>query len=425
MAQGSLIADKYRLMRPIGRGGMGIVYAAVNVVTGKSVAIKQLHEGLSESCSARFLREAQVASSIDHPNVVNVFDVVRDGAALYLVMELLSGESLAARLRRGPQDPRAFAQLMLPVLRGVHAAHRMGVIHRDLKPDNILLCEGPHGEPREAKVLDFGISTLCGELGDAGADTQVSEGPIMGTPQYMAPEQLCAGRRADPRSDVYALGVVFYRALSGRCPFTADSLPGLVVRIVEGGATPLGELCPALEPGYAAAVMRCLEVNPAQRLASVAAFAEAIEPYAGGVRFAPHAGVRFGTKQPRGIGSQRASDAPTAEHAAWLEQPTQSATRLLSHESGRRHAPGSAYLALLLVLVSGASGLVWLLREPPTRLSGPKPGSEVMGALAGRLRAGSSEFAAMPYVTTLELGVLPMLEDAAQAPQASEQASER
>jgi|GEM_PF-1113035 len=292
MESGDLIADKYRLERVLGEGGMGTVYAATHAMTGKPVAIKCLHADLTENeeYTARFLREAQVAGRIDHPNVVNIFDVGRHDSTIFLVMELLQGETLAARLERGPQDPITFIQLMLPALRGVHAAHRSGVTHRDLKPDNIFLPRGPDGEFREAKVLDFGISKIGEELASSGRKQLTIEGAIFGTPQYMAPEQIRNARNTDARSDVYALGVIFYRALSGEFPFDSETLPGLALRIVEGNPVPLAELCPELEPELAALVMRALAVDPKERFASVAAFGEALEPYAEGYTFATSPG---------------------------------------------------------------------------------------------------------------------------------------
>jgi serine/threonine protein kinase len=284
---GDVIADKYRLDRVLGEGGMSTVYAAANVMTGKPVAIKWLQPEIcrDDEQSQRLLREAQATSSIDHPNVVNVFDVGRHEGALFLVMELLHGEPLSELLQRGPHDPYEFVKLMMPVLRGVHAAHRGGVVHRDLKPDNIFLCRDPHGEPREPKVLDFGISKLADELEPGQELTR--EGTVFGTPQYMAPEQMRDARVADARSDVYALGVIYYRAFSNEYPYDADTLTALAIRIVEGNAAPLHELCPHIDAGLADVIMRALALDPELRFQTVAALGQALEPYADGVLFAP------------------------------------------------------------------------------------------------------------------------------------------
>ncbi len=283
---GAALAGKYRLERVLGEGGMSTVFAAINLVTGKQVAIKWLHPEVLQELgqSQQLLREAQAASAVDHPNVVNVFDVGWHQGALFLVMELLHGEPLSELLAREQLAPSALVKLLMPVLRGVHAAHRMGVVHRDLKPDNIFLCRDPHGEARGPKVLDFGIS----KLGDDGA-APGRAGTVFGTPQYMAPEQLRDARLADARSDVYALGAIFYRALSREYPYDADTLTALTLQVLGGDAPPLQELCPELERGLCAVVMRALELDPARRFQSVAELAQALAPYADRTRFAPAA----------------------------------------------------------------------------------------------------------------------------------------
>ncbi|MET0341779.1 MAG: protein kinase [Polyangiales bacterium] len=293
---GDVIAEKYRLDRVLGEGGMSTVFAAVNVMTGKQVAIKWLNPEVvhdDELCQ-RLLREAKATSAIDHPNVVNVFDVgthFHGGqGALFLVMELLYGEPLSTLLTRYEPTqtiaPDGFVRLMMPVLRGVHAAHRVGVVHRDLKPDNIFLCRDPHddGELREPKVLDFGISKLVDKSMELGKEL-TREGTVFGTPQYMAPEQMRDARVADVRSDVYALGVIFYRALSKRYPYDADTLSALAIRVVEGNAPALHEVCPHVDIGLSDIIMRALAVDPEQRMQSVAALAHALEPYARGTAF--------------------------------------------------------------------------------------------------------------------------------------------
>jgi serine/threonine protein kinase len=386
MELGDLIADKYRLERFLGEGGMGTVFAAINVVTGKPVAIKCLHADLTENeeYPARFLREAQVAGRIDHPNVVNVFDVGRHGSALFLVMELLQGETLAARMARGPQDPTGFIQLMLPALRGVHAAHRIGVTHRDLKPDNIFLCRGPDGESREAKVLDFGISKIGEEL--AGGRKQLTlEGAIFGTPQYMAPEQIRSARSADARSDVYALGVIFYRAFSGEFPFDSETLPGLALRIVEGNPVPIQELCPELEPELAEAVMRSLALDPKERFPTVAAFGEALEPFADGFTFVTSPGTweSFEGERPTNDGSMRTpglrrpntartpsshsrqrTPISRAGHQPQIDRSSAASPTPAGQTWKRARGPAIG-LALLLFALGG--GLVWTMMQPSAR----------------------------------------------------------
>ncbi|HEX5657416.1 MAG TPA: serine/threonine-protein kinase [Polyangiales bacterium] len=319
---GDVIAEKYRLDGVLGEGGMSMVFAAANVLTGKNVAIKWLQPEVvkDEEQSQRLLREAQATSNIDHPNVVNVFDVGRHDGALFLVMELLHGEPLSELLMRGPQDPTEFVRMMMPVLRGVYAAHRVGVVHRDLKPDNIFMCRDPHGEIREPKVLDFGISKLASDnnLLEPGVEL-TREGTVFGTPQYMAPEQMRDARIADARSDVYALGVIFYRAFSNEYPYDADTLTALAIRIVEGNAAPLHELVPTLDRGLADIVMRALALDPEQRFQSVAELGTALEGYSDGVLFSQSAYER--------------------ESATWLRRDSTSALLADGTPSLRRLSP--------------------------------------------------------------------------------------
>ena len=313
---GDVLADKYRLDRVLGEGGMSMVFAATNVLTGKQVAIKWLQPEVvrDDEQSKRLLREAQATSAIDHPNVVNLFDVERDGESMFLVMELLHGEPLSMLLARGPHDPCEFVRLMMPVLRGVHAAHRMGIVHRDLKPDNIFMCRDPHGEPREPKVLDFGISKLADSA--LAVDSQLTrEGTVFGTPQYMAPEQMRDARIADPRSDVYALGVIFYRALADQYPYDADTLTALAIRIVEGDAVPLHELCPHVDVGLSDVVMRALALDPEHRYQTVAALGSALEPYAEGVLFSPGAERDSAPALLRRSFAELRASTPSARHS--------------------------------------------------------------------------------------------------------------
>ena len=241
LAIGEVVADKYRIERLLGSGGMAEVYAAVNVRTERRVALKWILPALAASPEvlARFRREALAAGRINHPNVVTIFDVVEHQSSACLVMEMLSGETLADRMKRTGQ--MAFVEavaLMLPAMRGVAAAHFHGVIHRDLKPDNIFLCMDADGSIRDCKVLDFGVSKLT--VADAATTGDITlSGNVVGTPEYMAPEQVRAGKHADHRIDIYSLGVVFYEMLAGRPPFVGEHFSGLMLDIMQRDPPPL------------------------------------------------------------------------------------------------------------------------------------------------------------------------------------------
>jgi|GEM_PF-1694247 len=266
---GQILGDKYRVEALIGRGGMGAVYRASHVLTGKQVALKwMLRSSADLTARRRLLREALAAGRIDHPNVVDVYDVgEHESCAAYLVMELLHGEALRARLARAPLDWREALEILLPAVCGVSAAHRAGVIHRDLKPDNIFLCTDPHGTSRAAKVLDFGIASV--RSSDAGEPTLTGHGAILGTPAYMSPEQLTGARDVDVRTDVYAFGVILYEALTGRRPFQADSFPELVLAIAQQAPQRPSELRAELPQALERIVLRALAKAREDRFATM------------------------------------------------------------------------------------------------------------------------------------------------------------
>jgi serine/threonine-protein kinase len=275
---GQIIGGKYRVEERLGGGGMGAVFRATHLVSEKPVALKwMLRSTADEHARRRFVREARVAGRIDHPNVVDVYDVGEEGDGGYLVMELLRGEALRARFARGPLQVTELTDLLLPAMRGVSAVHQAGVIHRDLKPDNIFLCKGPDGSPREAKVLDFGISamTSC----DPNDPTLTKDGAVLGTPAYMSPEQVQSASDSDARSDVYSFGVILYEGLTGRLPFEASSYNGLILAIVHDQPKPPTELRRDLPPQLAAIVLRALAKQREDRYPSLESLIAALLPY--------------------------------------------------------------------------------------------------------------------------------------------------
>jgi serine/threonine-protein kinase len=227
---GDVLAGKYRVLAELGAGGMGCVYRAENMLTGKQVALKCLHSHLAAGAdsSARLLREARAVASLAHSNVVDVYDVIRDGETLFLVMELLRGETLRAYLGRTPQPKISeFLALILPAMSGVEAAHQCGVIHRDLKPENIFLAQVGGIKHVVVKVLDFGIAKLA----LAPGATLTRSGAALGTPLYMSLEQLRGDKDVDQRADVYAFGVMLYEAVTGTMPYDAETLPELAIKV--------------------------------------------------------------------------------------------------------------------------------------------------------------------------------------------------
>jgi hypothetical protein len=257
-----LVSGKYRVDEALGAGGMGAVLRATNIVSGRQVALKWLLPG-SGHASVRFVREARAAARIDHPNVVDVYDLGTHAGGHYLVMELLRGRTLRERIEERKLTPRELLEIMIPTLRGLSAVHAQGVIHRDLKPDNVFLCEAPDGSPREPKVLDFGVSKIRADL--EPGQTLTRPGAALGTLPYMAPEQLEDAPDADERADIYAAGVMMYEALSGKRPFRAGSDGALVRAILADQPLPLRALEPGVPAQLERVVMRAMAKKPSDR----------------------------------------------------------------------------------------------------------------------------------------------------------------
>ncbi len=219
---GTVIADRYRIETVLGIGGFGAVYKCIQLNMNQAVAVKvlKMEHITSEEHVRRFEREARAASKLRHPNTISIFDFgTHEDGALYLAMEYLEGEALADRLDGGPMPAPELVHIMSQVCHSLTEAHNSGLVHRDLKPENIMLMSVA-GDPNFVKVLDFGIAKVDDEH-SAHEERLTEMGMIMGTPQYMSPEQ-AYGYKLDPRSDIYALGVLMYEALTGRVPFEGD-----------------------------------------------------------------------------------------------------------------------------------------------------------------------------------------------------------
>lgn len=287
---GELLSAKYRVLSLLGSGGMGSVYRAENVLTGKQVALKWMHPQYAASPDAaeRLIREARAASKLSHPNVVDVYDVIRDDQTLFLVMELLQGESLRDYLRKNARPPlHDLISLMMGAMSGVAAAHAQGVIHRDLKPDNIFL-ERVAGMPQPiAKVLDFGIAKLA-EHADVRGATLTQTGTAIGTPVYMSFEQLRGDKNLDHRTDVYAFGVMLYEATAGQPPFSAATLSELAIKVATTEAVPLKTLRPDAPSALCAIIDRAIRRAREERWPDVPSMMQQLAPFAQAASFREH-----------------------------------------------------------------------------------------------------------------------------------------
>jgi len=253
---GTRIAD-YEIHQRIGEGAMSEVFAAVHRQIGRRVAIKVLNQRLFADPEAmeRFTSEARAAAEIHHPNIVDVFGFGHfDDGRAYIIMEWLRGESLGARLARGPIPITDALELVLQMTGALRAAHNQDIIHRDLKPENVFLHDVKDEKP-VVKVLDFGLAKRV-----RGARSLTLEGQLLGTPLYMSPEQ-CRGRDVDHRTDIYALGCIWYQMLTGRPPFDVESVAELVMAHLTERPLPLFDVPPSLN----ALVMNMLAKDPQQR----------------------------------------------------------------------------------------------------------------------------------------------------------------
>jgi eukaryotic-like serine/threonine-protein kinase len=275
---GSLMAGKYRIDGVIGRGGMGAVYRATHVMLNKTVALKTIKPDLIDSpeMANRFQREARAATSLEHPNIVAVYDLgqAEDGA-LYIAMEFVNGLNLKDAIRgSGPMPAARIARLLTQVASALARAHRNQIVHRDLKPQNLMVAVDANGQ-ENVKLLDFGIAKSLEE----GTTTQLTAaGYSLGTPHYMAPEQ-AVGQEVDGRADIYALGVILYEMLVGDVPFNAASAPAILVMHLNDAPEPPSRRRPdlAIPPALEAIALRCLEKDPAQRFQTADEFSEALE----------------------------------------------------------------------------------------------------------------------------------------------------
>ena len=264
---GQVVADRYRIVSLLGRGGMGVVYKVEHVHIGKIMAMKLLHGELARNKETvkRFRREAEAASRLSHPNTVSVFDFGRSDGLMYLVMEYLEGDDLGELIRaNGSLDFERVARLCAQVCASVGEAHALGIVHRDLKPENVMIVASGH-DTEVAKVLDFGLAKLRDH---AGGMTVTRAGAIVGTPYYMSPEQI-RGEPVDARGDVYSIGAMIYKAVTGVPPFSAENPMGVLTKhLTDDVVPPTQRTTKPLPPVVDTICIRALAKDPDRRFQS-------------------------------------------------------------------------------------------------------------------------------------------------------------
>jgi serine/threonine-protein kinase len=279
--EGDILVEKFRIERFLGRGAMGFVVRATDLALERQVAIKFLLRTAEGELERRFLREARIAAKLKSQHAVKVIDVGIHQGAPFIAMEYLEGEDLAAHLKRlGPLSIDLAITYILQACEALAEAHGAGIVHRDIKPANLMLTTGPGGAAC-VKVLDFGVSKVIGPTGLAGTEEVqlTSTSQAIGSPLYMAPEQINDAANVDGRADIWSIGVTLYQFLTETTPWTGTTVMALLSAMATKPATPIVEYRPDVPPGLAAVIEQCLEKDRSRRWSSVAEFAAALGPY--------------------------------------------------------------------------------------------------------------------------------------------------
>jgi serine/threonine-protein kinase len=393
-----VLAERYELLEVLGRGGMGVVYRARDRVLGRVVAVKVLPFDRAQDpvSVARFEREALAVAALSHRNIVAVFDAGTDGETRFIVMEYLSGQSLAELLRDGGTfDTAQAVDVAAQIASALAAAHRAGIVHRDIKPANVMLDEHGH-----VKVLDFGIARLAAGL----SLTQTAM--VIGSAQYLAPE-LCSGAAADARSDIYALGCVLYALLTGQPPFRGEVVAAVVHQQLSAAPRAPIELDPAIPAALSALNLAMLAKEPQDRPQDAQALVTAL-PATLADPAAPGPAARIDADATREMtGPTRVMSEPTrVMPAATRVMPAQTG----SHRRGVLALVGAATLAIAviaLVVFTGGSG--------PSRARAAKH-SSTPGAAAGTRHPTTSSTATTSDTTTTDTGTITTSTDVTSTP---------
>jgi eukaryotic-like serine/threonine-protein kinase len=378
---GKVLSDRYRIVRKIGEGGMGAVYQAEHALIEKKIALKILFQDLTRrpDLIARFLQEAKSASRIGHENVIDISDFGQSPEGLvFIAMEYLDGQDLGKMLKKtGAMQWTRARPILMQIAKGLRAAHGSGIIHRDMKPENIYLIQR-EGRPDFVKVLDFGIAKII-NADEMGGPALTQTGMIFGTPEYMSPEQ-AQGSPPDHRVDIYAVGCIMYHMLTGHVPFTADNFMGILTKhLLEAPVAPRKRR-PDLEimPDVEAICLKAMEKDRDKRFPDMDALYRALGA-AGGFAFEPSA-VFVAPRVPKAslkYPTLAAANAEVRESRTAIASPSAAGTfederpvRLDDAVGGKR---SSAKIAMVLVgLALGAGGVVFALK-PSSTASPPGP----------------------------------------------------
>jgi serine/threonine protein kinase len=389
---GQIVAARYRVDRLIAKGGMAAVWAGVDEHTGKHVALKVILHSFADDTGVvkLFRREALSASKVNHPNVVNIFDVIDHEGMPCIVMEVLEGETLGTYLaRNGALSLEKTLALLLPTMRGVAAANAQGIVHRDLKPANIFLCGSPDGHLLTTKVLDFGISVVMRRIGETAPVTERLA--MFGTPAYMAPEAIRFSQTIDGRADVYGFGVLFFETLTGTLPFPGPPGLALLEQILTEPPPSVTLYRSDLPVVVASFIGRALEKDPNSRFVDMAHLIRATERNLLPLLSTPHSLVPIAgilslpsaEPSPRVSASvaKRASAAASSGRGKYKEtralySPTDETWRTADQAAPQKRRPRFSRTAIGASIIVFVVGVAWVVIPPPSSSSeqGAEPG---------------------------------------------------
>ncbi len=369
VAEGDVLAGKYRIERVLGQGGMGVVVAAMHLQLNQRVAIKLLLAGATADIVERFLREARAAVRLKSQHVARVIDVgaLPDGAP-YMVMEYLEGSDLSGVVRSsGALSVYDAVEYLLHACEAISEAHSNGIVHRDLKPANLFLTRAADGTST-VKVLDFGISKVAGAEGEEDTGMSLTKtSAVLGSPLYMSPEQMKSARLADARSDIWSLGAILYELLTGSVPFNAMTFTELVLMVNMETPRSIATIRGDVPPGLEAAVFKCLEKKPENRFENVAELAWALAPFA--PLHAQASADRVGrTLEAAGLASVGSrSQRPTG--GGGIQTLATSSITALASSAGAAEPPARKRLVAILgvaaALVLGAAAAFVVMQKRP------------------------------------------------------------
>ncbi len=378
-----LVAGKYQILGLIGRGGMGSVWEGRHQSLGTRVAIKFIDPEYAESeeACARFVTEARAAATIQSKHAIQIFDhgVTEDGRA-YMVMELLLGEPLDKRVERvGTLPLPETARIIGHVCRALQRAHDAGIIHRDLKPENIFLVRSPDDDDEIAKVLDFGIAKIKAPPGEQGLSSSTKTGAVLGTPYYMSPEQARGLRNIDHRSDLWALGVIAHKCVTGVLPFEGESVGDLLVKICTSPLPTPSVTFPGLPASFDGWFYRALERDPARRFSSALELSEALAFAAGlstrqGALSGPSAGDAMSARARNSAGTATTASAPGSA-APPLSAAGVTSAPFTASPRPAKSSRGLLFAVLAAALVGGSVGVLAVAkltaeRHPDSKTAG-------------------------------------------------------